>query len=274
MTPNAALRLGFQQAVSRSGTTLFAVLATIAEVLAGTTAMLGMFLWLDEAHKPAELAFGAAVVGILSARIMLALVQGGAIKQSDAWLRGQGSGGTMEEIFNAAPTSLAWFAWTLPIELLGAAWKWLGLAAGLYAFTHALAAGHGGFSASVALAAFVCLSVPLAIAWSALRRATLVSSLRRGVGPFRASAAALTALIQRPGAFAVVLFVGLFGAAVCEGGLSLVSSIISPDDFGLETALTQQLCVAVLVGFTTAMFDLAILYGFTALDSDAPATTL
>jgi hypothetical protein len=268
-----AIRLGFTQTASRWATSLFAALASIAEALAGITAMLGALAWLDDRERSGVLAFGAAIAGVLAARILLTLVQGGAVRQSGAWLGGQSSGSTMEEILAAAPRALGWFAWTLPIEALAALWKWVGLAAVLYGYGHAVSARHGGCSAALAFSAFTCIAVLLGLGWAALSRATLVWTVRRQVGPFRASAAAFTALLERPGSFFLVLVVGLVGAAVVTFGIGLFASGLTPDQQDVEEILMGQLATGVLIAFGSALFDLVILYGFTALEADPAVGT-
>src|SRR5881394_1874331 len=104
-----AVKLAFTQAASRWATGLFAVLASFGEVFGGVVALLGAIAWLDGGEKSAPVALGAAFASVLAARILLAFVHGGAIRQSAAWLRGQGTGTTLEEMFTAAPRSMMWF---------------------------------------------------------------------------------------------------------------------------------------------------------------------
>jgi hypothetical protein len=267
-TASNAIRLGFTQTASRWATSLFAALAAIAEALAGVTALLGGLAWLDDREGSGMVALGAAIAGVLAARIMLALVQGGAVRQSGAWLSGQSSGTTMEELLAAAPRSLGWFAWTLPIEALGALWKWLGIGAVLYGYGHALSARHAGCTAALAFSAFTCLAIALGLAWGALSRATLVWAVRRQTGPFRAAADALTALLKRPGAFGLVLVTGLIGATVLSFGIGLLANGLTPDQQDVEEILMGQLATGVLIAFGGALFDLFILYGFTALEAE------
>lgn len=273
ISTGAAIKLGFTQAASRWATGLFAVLASTAEVIAGVIALLAFFAWLNGGERTAPVAIAAAVAALLAARILLAFVHGGAIRQSAAWLKGLPSGTTLEEMFHAAPRSLAWFAWTLPIELLGALWKWLGLAALLWAYGRALATGAAGCSAALSLSMFTVLSLPLAIGWSALRRAALVAAVRDELGPFDAMARAAATLLARPGAHLAVLIVGLAGAFVAETMLSIFGSVLSPSELlALEPTLASQLGVGSLVAFAVALFELVILYGFTALETGpAPA---
>jgi hypothetical protein len=266
-----AIRLGFQQTLSRWASSLFAVLASIAEVLAGLTALLGAAAWLDGGEKSSAAAFGASVAGMLSARILLVLVHGGAVRQSGAWLTGQTTGSTMEEILAAGPKSLGWFAWMLPIDLFAALWKWLGVFAVLFGYAHALGARHAGCSASLAFSGYVTVLLLLALGWALLGRMTLVWTVRRPFGPFRASADALVALLQRPGHFLAVLITGIAGTAVVSAVVSLFASGLTPDRQGLEQVMMGQLTTGILIGFGSALFELVILYGFTALEADSPA---
>jgi hypothetical protein len=151
-------------------------------------------------------------------------VHGGAVRQSGAWLTGQTTGSTMEEIFAAGPKSLGWFAWMLPIDLFAALWKWLGLFAVLLGYAHALGARHGGCSASLAFSGYVTVLLLLGLGWALLGRMTLVWTVRRPEGPFRASADALVALLQRPGHFIAVLLTGIAGTAVVSAVVSLFAS--------------------------------------------------
>lgn len=265
-TASAALRLAFSQAPSRWATALFAVLATFADVMGSSIALLGGAAWLAGAERTARVALLGALLVALVSRTLLAFVHGGAIRQSAAWLRGEGTGTALEEMFAAAPHSLRWFLWTLPIELLATLWKWLGLAAVVVAYGYALGTGRAGFSASVAFALFFTLSLPLALGWAALARATLVSAVREGLAPFAAASRALTELAARPGAYLAVLVTGAFGAALAEAMLSLFGSAFTPSgNLDLEPMLARQLAVGLLTAFTAALFELVILYGFTAL---------
>jgi hypothetical protein len=262
-----ALKLGFTQAASRWATGLFAVLATVVEVIAQVIGVLGGLCWVEGDARTGPIALAAGFVCALCGRLMLALVQGGAIRQSAAWLKGQGTGTTLEEMFTAAPRSLAWFLWMLPVELFAMLWKWLGLAALLLAYGRAFAAHRGAVSAAAALAMFLTLSLPLALGWAGLRRAALVSAVRDEVGPWVASTRALAALGGRPGAHLVVLLVGVAGAVVSETVLSVFGSAVSrPELMAVEPMIAGQLAIGALVAFTAALFDLVILYGFTALD--------
>jgi hypothetical protein len=272
-TASNAIRLGFQQSASRWATSLFAVLASIGEVLAGATLMMAGVAYAEGGERSSAVAVGAGLAGLLASRILLALVQGGAVRQSGAWLKGQGTGSTMEEVLAAAPKSLAWFAWTLPIEVFASLWKWLGLAAVLFGYVHAIATREAGCSASLALSAFACIAFFLAVGWSLLSRATLVWTVRRANGPFHASADALLALVRRPGAFFAVLATGLFGAAALSAVISVMANALTPDQQGLEQILSGQLATGVLLAFGGAWFDLVILYGFTALEADATAVS-
>lgn len=271
---SAAIKLGFTQAFSRWATGLFAALASMAEVFAGVIAMLGAVSWLQGDARTPKVAMLAAVLTMLCARILLALVQGGAIRHSAAWLKGQGSGTTLEEIFSAAPRSLAWFLWTLPIELVATLWKWVGLAMVVFAYGRALGTHHAGGGAALTLALFLTLALPLALGWAALRRATLVISVRRDLGAWAAASQAVAALTARTGAFYAVLFTGLFTGGIAEAVLSVLSSGLSPSNAsGFEPMIASQLASGVLLAFAAALFELVILYGFTALDSEdvAPA---
>ncbi len=267
----AAIRLGFTQAASRWATGLFAVLASCAEVLAGMTLMLGALALMLGHERAGPAALLAAVLGLLAARIMLALVHGGAIRQSARWLRGESSGTTLEELFHAAPYALGWLLWTLPLELLGALWKWVGLAALLWAFGHALAARSGGVSASLALAMFLTLVLPLALFWALVRRTALVAAVRDGLGPLDAALEAVDRIANRPLAYVGVLIVGLSGALAADVFLSMFGGALSPDGGELEPALASQLVGGVLAAFTGALFELVILFGFTALESEPAA---
>lgn len=265
----SAIRLGFTQAFSRWATGFFCILVSIAEVFCGVILMLGFLAWLNGGARSGPIAIGAAVLGMLSARILLAFVHGGAIRQSAAWLEGRGTGTTLEEMFTAAPRSLGWFLWTLPIELLGALWKWVGLGALLFAYGRALLTRDGGFSASVTLAMFVTLALPLALGWALLRRAALIAAVRDELGPFAAASRGLSWIAARPGAWFAVLAVGVLAGAGAELVISMFGSAVSPEG-GLdliEPVIASELAGGVLVAFTWALFELVILFGFTALQS-------
>lgn len=271
ISAGTAIRLGFLQAASRWATGLFAALATMVEVFAGVVGMLGALAWLQGYSRAGPIAILTTVLCLLASRVLLTFVQGGAIRHSAKWLKGESTGTSLEEMFHAAPRSLAWLLWTLPIELLGMLWKWLGLAALLWAYGRALVTGHGGAGASFTLALFVTLAFPLALLWAVLSRAALVAAVRDDVGPFVAATRALAWISERPGAFFAVLVVGLAGATGAEVVLSIFGSGMSPErTVSLEYGLADQLAGGLLVAFVGALFDLAILHGFTALVS-APA---
>lgn len=268
ISAGTAIRLGFVQAGSRWATGLFAALATMVEVFAGVVGMLGALAWLLGYSRAGPIALLTTVLCLLASRVLLTFVQGGAIRHGAKWLKGEATGTSLEEMFAAAPRSLAWLSWTLPLELLGMLWKWVGLAALLWAYGRALVTGHGGAGASFTLALFVTLALPLALLWAMLSRAALVAAVRDDVGPFVAASRALAWISARPGAFFAVLLVGLAGAMGAQLVLSIFGGAVSPDGASsLEHGIAEQLAGGVLAAFVAALFDLFILHGFTALVS-------
>jgi hypothetical protein len=265
---SAAIRLGITQTASRWATALFAALASIAEVLAGTTATFGFLAWVDGSQNSPQVAMGAAVAGVFAARILLWLVHGGAVRQSAAWLRGQHTGTTLEEIFYASPRSLAVFAWSIPLELLTTAWKWLGIAAVVYGYGRALSVGHGGCPAALAFAGYLVAVLPIGLGWAALRRVALVNAVHHDVGAWKAATLGVASLVRRPLAFLGVLLLGLFASAMVDTGLSFLGSALGPaGGAGIEPMVASQLAVGVLLATAAALFDLFLVYAFTALEA-------
>ena len=264
-----AVSMAVSQAFTRSPSTLFAVLVTTFEALSGLLLTMSLWSMLAGGDKVVPVAFAAAIVCLVCSRLLLAIVHGGAIRQSVAWLEGRPVGTALEQMWLAAPRSLSWFSLVLPLDLLATVWKWVGIAATTVAYLRAFGTGHAGGAASLALAMFIVTSIPLALAWGVIKRASLVSAVRDELPSTAAFGRAAITLITRPLGFTGLLIGGAVVAGVAHGALAVAASLFAPRaqalQFAIEPRLINHLVVALLGACLVAVVELVVLYGFAAL---------
>ncbi|MHB8874435.1 MAG: hypothetical protein ACYC8T_12175 [Myxococcaceae bacterium] len=263
-----ALSLGAKQALSLWPAALAVFGCGAAEVLAGLIATVGVLEWLTGSSQVGQAALGAALSAWLAARILRALAEGGAIRQGAERMTGRGFLPLAAEAVRAAPRSLSFLAWSLPLELLYAGWRTLALIATLGAYFQALGTKQTGVLSSAALALFLTLSIPVAIAWALWGRVAFVRAVRRDEGVLISLYQAAGELWRRPWPRVIVLFATGAAAVAAElvlGGFVNALSSSQPEP-SLRLALAGQVVGGILVAYVASLVELARLQALLALE--------
>jgi hypothetical protein len=266
-----ALRLGFQQAVSLWPAAIAAFLCGAAEVLAGLVLMLGLLAWVQGGFSHVGMAaLGASGTGWLAARTLRALVEGGAIRQGSQRMRKKGFLSLAVEASRAAPRSLSFLWWSVPLELLHLVGSSVAVAAGLLAYARALGEQQGGVLSSAALALRLSLIVPVSIAWALWGRVALVRAVNRDQGVLISLFEAAGVLARRPWPRVLILLVTGFAALIAQAVLTGMVNAVMPG-FGeaqvdWDLSLAGQWVAGVLISFWAALIELTRLQSLLALE--------
>jgi hypothetical protein len=258
-----ALSLGAQQAVSLWPAALGLFLCGAAEVLAGLVAVLGALEWATDSANVGLAALGGAVVVWLAARVLRALVEGGALRQGAARMQRRGFLPLAAEAVSAAPRTLSFLAWSLPLELLYAAGAGLAMLTASAAYFGALGAKHGGFLSSASLALLLTLWAPAAVAWALWGPVAFVRAVRRDEGVLVSLYDAAGELWRRPWQRLAVLVVTGAAAAVAELVLGGMVSVFSAPS--LPSTVAGQLVSGLLAAYVAGLVGLCRLQAFLAL---------
>lgn len=131
------------------------------------------------------------------------------------------------------------------------------------AYVAALGAKHAGFFPTVALALFLTIWAPAAIAWALWGPVAFVRAIRRDEGVLVSLYEAAGELWRRPGPRLAVLFITGVAAAVADLVLSGLVNVLSAPS--LPSTLAGQTVSGLLVAFLAGLAGLCRLQAFLAL---------
>ena len=267
MTLAPALRSGAHFALSRWPVALACMAAAGTEALAAVVLQLAL---LAAPSGAAALLAGVLGAGVLAAlaRLLGVVVQVASLRQGAAWLAGRQEEPAVDALWAAAPRATAFWAWTLPLDLWGFLWKWVGLAAVSTGLVTAFVRQRGGVAAAGAFAGFVTVGLLLYALDAVWRRTALVRAVLHDQGVARSLVEAVALVAQRPLARAAAVAVPL---AVAVGALLFFNLLAAPFSAraghgGLELQLAGALAAALPSAMAWAVLELWALQALAALD--------